>query len=224
MADGGSPRAAASWCLLTPKLARSKRAVNATQHVRGSDLAGRGFVDRIARLASRGAQPHGRRLLTARAPGCRRIGALGDRAGEAPAGGFRDEPCARGSRHRIRGGQSVRSETAKAAAAAIEALRGMPPPQPLIGDAVERWLPVRLFGALHAAGIRTLADLTLRVPRRRRWWAGIAGLGPASAHHIEAFFGQHPALTERARPLIPLDQAQDLVPWERLVVPEDVRP
>ena len=58
---------------------------------------------------------------------------------------------------------------------------------------------MRLVGALHAVGIRTLADLTLRVPRRRRWWAGIAGLGPAGARHIEAFFAQHPALTERAR-------------------------
>lgn len=55
---------------------------------------------------------------------------------------------------------------AKAAAVAIETFRGMPLPQPLIGDAVERWLPVRLVLALHAAGIRTLADLTLRVPRR----------------------------------------------------------
>ncbi len=91
---------------------------------------------------------------------------------------------------------------AKAAAAAIETLRGMPPPQPLIGDVVERWLPVRLVGVLHTAGIRTLADLTLRVPRRRRWWAGIEGLGPASARHVEAFFAQHPALTERARALI----------------------
>ena len=91
---------------------------------------------------------------------------------------------------------------AKAAAAAIETLRGMPPPQPLIGDAVERWLPVRLVSALHAVGIRTLADLTLRVPRRRRWWASLAGLGPAGARHIEAFFAQHPALTERARALI----------------------
>jgi len=111
---------------------------------------------------------------------------------------------------------------AKAAAAAIEALRGMPPPQPLIGDAVERWLPVRVVGVLHAAGIRTLADLTLRVPRRRRWWAGIEGLGPASARHVEAFFAQHPALTERARALVTVKQAQELVPWERLVVPEDV--
>ncbi|TXH60550.1 MAG: integrase, partial [Burkholderiaceae bacterium] len=45
----------------------------------------------------------------------------------------------------------------KAAAAAIETLRGMPPPQPLIGGAVERWLLVRLAGVLHAVGIRTLA-------------------------------------------------------------------
>ena len=111
---------------------------------------------------------------------------------------------------------------AKAASAAIETLRGMPPPLPLIGDAIERWLPMRLVGVLHAAGIRTLADLTLRVPRRRRWWSGIAGLGPAGARHIEAFFAQHPALTERARALITVNQAQDLVPWERLVVPDDV--
>lgn len=107
---------------------------------------------------------------------------------------------------------------AKAAAAAIETLRGMPSPQPLIGDAVERWLPVRLVGVLRAAGIRTLADLTLRVPRRRRWWAGIEGLGPAGARHIEAFFAQHPALTERARALVTVAQAQELVPWERLAV------
>jgi site-specific recombinase XerD len=113
---------------------------------------------------------------------------------------------------------------AKAAAAAIETLRGMPPPQPLIGDAVERWLPLRLVGVLHVAGIRTLADLTLRVPRRRRWWAAIAGLGPVGARHVEAFFAQHPALTERARALVIVNQAQaqDLVPWERLVIPEDI--
>ena len=111
---------------------------------------------------------------------------------------------------------------AKAAAAAIETLRGMPLPQPLIGDAIDRWLPVRLVDVLRAAGIRTLADLTLRVPRRRRWWSGIAGLGPAGARHIEAFFAQHPALTERARALITVSQAQEPAPWERLVVPEDV--
>lgn len=111
---------------------------------------------------------------------------------------------------------------AKAAFAAIETLRGMPLPYPLIGDAVERWLPARLVGVLHAASIRTLADLTLRVPRRRRWWTGIAGLGPAGARHIEAFFAQHPALTERARALVAASQVQELVPWERLAIPEEV--
>ena len=111
---------------------------------------------------------------------------------------------------------------AKAALAAIESLRGMPLPQPLIGDAAERWLPARLVGVLHMANIRTLADLTLRVPRRRRWWTGIAGLGPAGARCIEDFFGQHPALTERARALVAVNQVRELAPWERLVVPEDV--
>jgi site-specific recombinase XerD len=111
---------------------------------------------------------------------------------------------------------------AKAAAAAIETLRGMPCPQPLIGDALERWLPARLVQTLRAVGIRTLADLTLRVPRRRRWWTEIAGIGPAGARHIEAFFAQHPELTERARAMVTVNQAQELVPWERLAVPEEV--
>lgn len=111
---------------------------------------------------------------------------------------------------------------AKAAAAAIDILRGMPVPQPLIGDAVERWLPARLAGVLHASDIHTLADLTLRVPRRRRWWAGIAGLGAAGARHIEAFFARHPELTERARALVTVDPPPELIPWERLVVPGDL--
>jgi hypothetical protein len=51
------------------------------------------------------------------------------------------------------------------------------------------------------------------VPRRRRWWSGIAGLGPAGSRHIEAFFAQH-------RALITVNQAQYLIPWERLVVPK----
>jgi len=110
----------------------------------------------------------------------------------------------------------------RAAVAAIETLRATPCPEPLIGDDVERWLPPKLVGALHVAGIRTLADLTLRVPRRRRWWFGIAGLGPAGARHIEAFFSRHPVLTERARALVTARQAQELAPWERLVVPDEV--
>lgn len=57
------------------------------------------------------------------------------------------------------------------------------PPQPLTGDAVDRWVPMRLVGVLHAVGICTLADLTLRVPTRRRWGSDIAGLGPAGVRH-----------------------------------------
>jgi hypothetical protein len=111
---------------------------------------------------------------------------------------------------------------AKAALAAIETLRRLPVPKPLAGDAVERWLGSRLARPLHAAGIRTLADLTLRVPRRRRWWAGILGIGPAGARVIEAFFAEHPELTERARALAIAQDEQELVPWERLVVPGEV--
>jgi len=39
---------------------------------------------------------------------------------------------------------------------------------------------MRAARALQNAGIRTLADLTVRVPRRRRWGAGMSGLGNAA--------------------------------------------
>ncbi|WP_332451541.1 phage integrase family protein, partial [Burkholderia ubonensis] len=90
------------------------------------------------------------------------------------------------------------SAAADSVARAIETLRNLPEPAPLITDAVEVWLPPRIAEALHAHGIRTLADLTVRIPRRRRWWSAIAGLGVAGARRIEAFFAAHPALTERA--------------------------
>lgn len=102
---------------------------------------------------------------------------------------------------------------------AIQQLRALPAPVPLIGDGVARWLPARPAKALQAYGIKTLAELTLRVPRRRRWWTSIPGLGQASARSVEAFFAQHPELTERARVLVARDLAQDIVPWERLHVP-----
>jgi hypothetical protein len=73
---------------------------------------------------------------------------------------------------------------------------------PVLGDELERWLPARAARTLRASGMRTLADLTLRVPRRRRWWSAIPGLGEAGARQIEAFFAAHPALTERARALV----------------------
>lgn len=105
---------------------------------------------------------------------------------------------------------------------AIEELRTAAPKEPLIGDAVTDWFTPRTAAALHAAGIKTLAALTLRVPRRRMWWVAIPGLGQASAKRVEAFFAAHPDLTERARALVAPTQASDIVPWEALVVPEDL--
>jgi site-specific recombinase XerD len=108
-------------------------------------------------------------------------------------------------------------------ARAIETLRSLPAPVPHIADDIDPWLPPRVVAALRAHGIRTLADLTVRIPRRRRWWTAIAGLGVAGARHVEAFFSAHPALTERARALIVAAPAgDDIVPWEQLRVPHEV--
>lgn len=105
---------------------------------------------------------------------------------------------------------------------AIETLRNLPVPAPLITDAIDLWLPPRIVKALRAHGIRTLADLTVRIPRRRRWWSAIAGLGVAGARRIEAFFAAHPELTERARALIVAAQPGTIVPWEQLRVQHEV--
>lgn len=114
-----------------------------------------------------------------------------------------------------------RAQRARAVANAIEVLRRLPMPEPLVTDEVQRWLPARAARALKAHGIKTLADLTVRIPRRRRWWAAIPGLGATSARQIEAFFAAHAELTERARALVPVGE-HDVVPWERLYVPEGV--
>jgi site-specific recombinase XerD len=115
-----------------------------------------------------------------------------------------------------------RMERAKAVYNAIEQVRGLPLPIPLVTDAVEKWLPARAAHALRAQGIKTLAELTLRVPRRRRWWATVPGLGVASARQIEAFFAAHPTLTARTQALIVVDAAPVVVPWEQLQVPENL--
>jgi site-specific recombinase XerD len=114
------------------------------------------------------------------------------------------------------------STSADSVARAIVTLRNLPAPVPLITDAVDLWLPPRIVAALHAHGLRTLADLTVRIPRRRRWWSAIAGLGVASARRIEAFFAAHPALTERARALIVVTPVGRIVPWEQLRMPHEV--
>jgi len=119
-------------------------------------------------------------------------------------------------------GAAERIGRAKAVGQAIDLLRRLPPPQPQISDDIGRWLPPRASAALRAHGIHTLADLTVRIPRRRRWWAAVPGLGPASARQIEAFFAGHPQLTERARALIAVADRGVIVPWEQLRMPQDV--
>ncbi|AXV79365.1 MULTISPECIES: phage integrase family protein [Ralstonia solanacearum species complex] len=117
---------------------------------------------------------------------------------------------------------SARAQQGRAADQAIELLRALPLPEPVISDEVGLWLEARAVTALRASGIETLADLTVRVPRRRRWWAAIPGLGQASARRIEAFFAEHPQLTERARALIAERTRGVVVPWEQLRLPHEV--
>lgn len=114
-----------------------------------------------------------------------------------------------------------RDARATAAKDAIEVLRGLPMPAPLVTDEIGRWLPARAARAITAYGIKTLADLTVRVPHRRRWWAVIPGLGARSASQIEAFFAAHPQLTEQARALVVVPRAETM-PWERFVAPTEV--
>jgi site-specific recombinase XerD len=117
---------------------------------------------------------------------------------------------------------SERLPQASAVAHAIEVLRSLPAAQPHVTDDIGLWLAPRAVRALRAHGIQTLSDLTVRVPRRRRWWSAIAGLGQASARQIEGFFGAHPKLTERARALIVTASPSAVVPWERLRLPHEV--
>ncbi|MFM0030717.1 phage integrase family protein [Paraburkholderia madseniana] len=125
-------------------------------------------------------------------------------------------------------GAAGRTRRAAAVVHAIDILRNMPMPEPRLTDDVALWLAPRAVSALHAQRIRTLAELTLRVPRRHRWWRVIPGLGQTGARTIEAFFAAHPRLTARARQLVdaiqPVQDEQEalVVPWEHLVLPEDL--
>ena len=115
-----------------------------------------------------------------------------------------------------------RLREAKPVADAIKVLRHAHAPIPQISDGIGLWLSTRTVGILRAHGIATLADVTVRIPRRRQWWKAIAGLGPASARKIEAFFAAHPALTERARALLAISPTSGVVPWEQLRLPHEV--
>ena len=118
--------------------------------------------------------------------------------------------------------ESERTKLARSVIQAIETLRASPPALPQIGDTIERWLAPQAVNALHAFGIRTLTDLTVRVARRKMWWASIPGLGRTGARQIEVFFAQHTALTQRARDLVVLPSRQEVVPWEVFSPPQEV--
>jgi len=83
---------------------------------------------------------------------------------------------------------SKKTQNARNVAEAIETLAPLGVPSPSVTDDIDGWLTPRTVNTLRAHGIRTLADLTVRVPRRRCWWAGIAGLGASGARQVEAFF------------------------------------
>ncbi|MCP2091967.1 UNVERIFIED_ORG: site-specific recombinase XerD [Paraburkholderia sediminicola] len=118
--------------------------------------------------------------------------------------------------------EGERLREARVVAEAIEVLRHARMPTPQISDDIGLWLPARAVATLHAHGISTLSDLTVRIPRRRQWWKAIPGLGAASARRIEAFFAAYPELTERARALIAVSLASSIVPWEQLRLPHEV--
>lgn len=115
-----------------------------------------------------------------------------------------------------------RTQRSRSVLEAIETLRHLSVPTPQVTDDVGRWLPARIAGAIKAHGLKTLAELTVRIPRRRRWWTGIPGLGATGARQVEAFFAAHPQLTASARALVPIGTQRDVVPWERLYVPHEV--
>ncbi len=115
-----------------------------------------------------------------------------------------------------------RRERASAVERSIKLLPSLPVPQPQISDSIDAWLAPRTVRALQAHGIRTLSDLTVRIPRRRGWWKTIEGLGMTAAWQVEAFFAAHPQLTECARALVTVAQPSDIVPWEKLRLPGEV--
>lgn len=100
-------------------------------------------------------------------------------------------------------GAAERVGRAKAISQAVDLLRHLPSPQPQVGDDIGQWLPPRAVAALRAHGIETLADLTVRIPRRRRWWTAVPGLGPADRGLLRRASWAHrarPRADRRGRP------------------------
>ncbi|RQR48109.1 integrase [Burkholderia sp. Bp9126] len=191
------------------------------------DATGQGFPDADSLAASRGwyAGLSSRAAVARYLSGCRAAG----ESSRGLIGNIRRQLVAFAhSRHRpdlaavFEHTMAERHDRAGAVERAIRTLQSVPAPQPQVTDDVALWLAPRTVNALHAHGIRTLADLTVRIPRRRQWWTRIKGLGAAGAQAIEAFFAACPALTERARALIAIAQPAGIVPWELLRLPHEV--
>jgi site-specific recombinase XerD len=105
---------------------------------------------------------------------------------------------------------------------AVDELAATPIAEPRLMDEVALWFDARAVAALAAQKIRTLADLTVRIPRRKMWWVGIEGLGARGAAKITAFFAANPELTAHARSLIGPVLRGDVQPWEHLRLPADL--
>jgi len=83
----------------------------------------------------------------------------------------------------------------------------------MISDAIGMWFSDRTAGTLKAHGIATLSDLTVRIPRRKRWRLALLGMGIAKK--IGGFFADHPELTTKLRALV-MQTSPELTPWENL--------
>lgn len=114
-----------------------------------------------------------------------------------------------------------RTRHAAAVVHAIDLLRTTPIPAPRPADPVSRWLTPRTAHALAAAGIGTLGELLLVMPRRQRWWATVKGLGATGARGAAAFVAAHPDLSRRAAALVERDRTEDqlLAPWSLAALP-----
>ncbi len=118
--------------------------------------------------------------------------------------------------------EADRSLVASDVSSAIEELRILRNRQPQLDENVDRWFSPRIAKSLHEHGIQTLAQLTVRVPRRRMWWSGVAGLGRNGAREVEKLFARHPALTASARALVEVTSNRVVVPWEQFTSPLDL--
>lgn len=119
--------------------------------------------------------------------------------------------------------ESQRAKLSAKALNAIDSLRNAVLLEPEISDDVGRWFGPRITAALNSFDVKTLSDLTVRIPRRKMWWLAIDGLGKAGAKKIEAFFKLHPKLTNQARSLITVDRIDGAIaPWESFIVPYEL--